>query len=139
MLQLYTQYGFYKEELISLVKKGIDGAEQIKKMMISLRENPLSEINGEKVVLVEDYQSSQSFNYGLTETEVNTLDVPKSNVLIYYTEEGTKVAARPSGTEPKIKFYISVNAPLDKVENHEQVAQELSEKGSAIRAELDLG
>lgn len=139
LLELYTEYGFYKEELISLVKKGIDGAEQIKNMMISLRENPLAEINGEKVVLVEDYQSSKAFNYGLTETEVTALNVPKSNVLIYYTENGTKVAARPSGTEPKIKFYISVNAPLDEVGNHEQVAQELSEKISAIRSKLDLG
>ncbi len=115
MLELYTKYGFYKEALISLVKKGIDGAEQIKNMMISLRDNPLTEIAGEKVVLVEDYQSSKAFHYGLTDTEVKELEVPKSNVLIYYTENGTKVAARPSGTEPKIKFYISVNAPLDAV------------------------
>ncbi|GAB2772933.1 phospho-sugar mutase [Salinimicrobium soli] len=138
MLELYVKYGFYKEALISLVKKGIDGAEQIRNMMISLRENPLTEINGEKVVLVEDYQSSKSFNYGLTETEITELKVPKSNVLIYYTENGTKIAARPSGTEPKIKFYISVNAPLDSVKDHEKVEQELSEKIAAIKSELKL-
>jgi phosphoglucomutase len=138
LLELYEQYGLYKEELISLVKKGIDGAEQIKQMMISLRDNPLSEIGGEKVVLVEDYESSKAFNYGLTETTVETLDIPRSNVLIYYTENGTKVAARPSGTEPKIKFYISVNAPLDEVQNFENVEQELSEKIAGIKSELKL-
>ena len=138
MLELYVKYGFYKEELISLVKKGIDGAEQIKKMMIDLRENPLSEIAGEKVVLVEDYQSSKAFEYGLTDTDIKPLEVPKSNVLIYYTENGTKVAARPSGTEPKIKFYISVNAPLDSRENYREVEQKLSEKIAAIRSELKL-
>lgn len=138
MLELYVKYGFYKEELISLVKKGIDGAQQIKKMMVDLRENPLSEIAGEKVVLVEDYQSSKAFEYGLTDTDIKTLEVPKSNVLIYYTEEGTKVAARPSGTEPKIKFYISVNAPLDSKEDFREVEQKLSEKIAAIRSELKL-
>ena len=138
IVELYVAHGFYKEDLVSLVKKGIDGAEQIKKMMIDLREHPLSEIAGEKVVLVEDYQSSKSFNYGAMETEINTLEVPKSNVLIYYTENGTKVAARPSGTEPKIKFYISVNAPLDAVENYGKLDEELSEKIAAIKSELKL-
>lgn len=138
LLELYEQYGLYKEELISLVKKGIDGAEQIRNMMVSLRDNPLTEIGGEKVVLVEDYESSKGFNYGNTETTVETLDIPKSNVLIYYTENGTKVAARPSGTEPKIKFYISVNAPLDDVKNFKEVEQELSKKISDIKSELKL-
>ena len=139
LLELYTGYGLYKEELISLVKKGIDGATQIKKMMVGLRENPLTAIDGEKVVLVEDYQSSKAYNYGLTDTEINKLEVPSSNVLIYYTENGTKVAARPSGTEPKIKFYISVNAPLDKTENYGKVEQELTEKVDRIKSELNLG
>lgn len=138
LLELYEQYGLYKEELISLVKKGIDGAEQIKKMMISLRENPLTEIGGEKVVLVEDYESSKAFSYGLSETKVEAIDIPKSNVLIYYTENGTKVAARPSGTEPKIKFYISANAPLDDVQNFKKVEQDLSEKIDKIKSELNL-
>jgi phosphoglucomutase len=138
LLELYTEFGFYKEELISLVKKGIDGAEQIKNMMVSLRDNPLSEINGEKVVLVEDYESSKAFHYDLTDTRMETLDVPKSNVLIYYTENGTKVAARPSGTEPKIKFYISVNAQLDSVSDYEKVEQNLSEKIAAVKSDLKL-
>lgn len=138
LLELYSEYGLYKEALISLVKKGIDGEAQIKKMMVDLRESPLTEIDGEKVVLVEDYQSSKAFNYGLTDTQITKLDVPASNVLIYYTENGTKVAARPSGTEPKIKFYISVNAPLDKVEDYQKVEQELAEKVDRIKTELNV-
>ena len=138
LLELYTEFGLYKEELISMVKKGIDGAAQIKNMMSNLRDNPLTEIDGEKVVLVEDYQSSKAFHYDLTETKIEALDVPKSNVLIYYTENGTKVAARPSGTEPKIKFYISVNTSLDDTANYEEVNQELSNKIAAIKTDLKL-
>lgn len=98
LLELYTTYGLYKEELISLVKKGIEGEQEIKQMLIDLREKPWETIDGEKVVLVEDYQSSIAKNQNdHTKTEIT---IPKSNVLIYYTEDGTKIAARPSGTEP---------------------------------------
>ncbi|WP_424494215.1 phospho-sugar mutase [Salinimicrobium sp. GXAS 041] len=138
LLELYQKYGLYREELVSLVKKGIDGEAQIKNMMISLRENPLEEIGGEKVVLVEDYLSSEAINSASDSSEIQKLDVPKSNVLIYYTENGTKVAARPSGTEPKIKFYFSVNGSLDKPSNYDQVSAELSEKISEIKSELKL-
>jgi len=110
LIQLYTTHGFYKERLISMTKKGIEGAEEIKQMMVDARNNPLQEVNGSKVVLIEDYQLSISKNK-ITGKE-DLLDVPKSNVLIYYTEDGSKIALRPSGTEPKIKFYISVNMPL---------------------------
>lgn len=137
LLQLYTQYGMYKEELISLVKKGIKGEQEIKQMLIDLRENPWTEIDGEKVVLVEDYKSSIARNT-LDHSE-KSIDVPKSNVLIYYTENGTKIAARPSGTEPKIKFYISVNTDLDSIENYQEKDQELSEKIARIREDLKLG
>ncbi len=137
LLQLYTQYGMYKEELISLVKKGIQGEQEIKQMLIDLRENPWTEIDGEKVVLVEDYKSSIARNT-LDHSE-KSIDVPKSNVLIYYTENGTKIAARPSGTEPKIKFYISVNTDLDSIENYQEIDQELSEKIARIREDLKLG
>src|SRR5690606_295023 len=115
LLELYTEYGLYREELISLVKRGIEGEMQIKQMMVDLRENPLTEINVEKVVLIEDYQSSISRN--IQDHTEGIIDIPKSNVLIYYTEDGTKIAARPSGTVPKIKFYISVNTSLDTIEN----------------------
>jgi len=137
LLQLYTQYGLYKEELISLVKKGIEGEKEIKKMLIDLRENPWEEIDGEKVVLIEDYKSSVARN--LQDHTENSIDIPKSNVLIYYTESGTKIAARPSGTEPKIKFYISVNTDLDSIENYKQEDQKLSKKIARIREELQLG
>ncbi len=137
LLQLYTQYGMYKEELISLVKKGIQGEQEIKQMLIDLRENPWTEIDGEKVVLVEDYKSSIARNT-LDHSE-KSIDVPKSNVLIYYTENGTKIAARPSGTEPKIKFYISVNTDLDSIENYQEKDQELSDKIARIREDLKLG
>lgn len=138
LIELYSEFGLYREELISLVKKGIDGEAQIKNMMIGLRDNPLKEIAGEKVVLVEDYLKAEAVNSNSNSMEVQTLDIPKSNVLIYYTENGTKVAARPSGTEPKIKFYISVNTTLDKVEDYEKVNGELSEKIAGIKADLNL-
>ncbi|HKJ47997.1 MAG TPA: phospho-sugar mutase, partial [Christiangramia sp.] len=137
LLQLYTQYGLYREELISLVKKGIQGEQEIKQMLVDLRENPWEEIDGEKVVLIEDYKLSIAKN--VQDHTESTIDIPKSNVLIYYTENGTKIAARPSGTEPKIKFYISVNSDLDAVENYQQEDQKLSDKIARIRQELQLG
>ncbi len=138
LLELYQRYGLYKEELVALVKKGIDGAAQIKNIMIGLRENPLKEIAGEKVVLVEDYQSSQATRFHQATPEVSQLDIPKSNVLIFYTENGIKVAARPSGTEPKIKFYMSVNTELSAPQDFEAVSAELSQKIEAIKTDLKL-
>lgn len=139
LLELYHSYGLYWEELVALVKKGIDGAAQIKNIMISLRENPLKEIAGEKVVLIEDYQSSEAIHTGNLQEEVHPLDLPKSNVLIYYTEDGTKVAARPSGTEPKIKFYMSVNASLNELGDYKKVSKQLSQKIADIKSDLKLG
>ena len=136
LLKAYVKYGFYKEYLISLVKKGISGSEEIAKMMKDLRENPLKSINGEKVTLVEDYQTSKAHN--LLTGEVSNIDIPKSNVLIYHTDKGTKIAARPSGTEPKIKFYFSVNAPLSKVEDFNAVEKELDNRIKATVEELKL-
>lgn len=137
LIELYTEYGLYREDLIALVKKGIEGEALIKKMLVDLRANPWKEIDGEKVVLVEDYQASMAKN--MQDHTEHEITVPKSNVLIYYTENGTKIAARPSGTEPKIKFYISVNTPLESVEDFDAKEQELSEKIARIRAELQLG
>ncbi|MBZ9730282.1 phospho-sugar mutase [Salegentibacter sp. JZCK2] len=137
LLKLYTEYGLYREELISLVKKGIEGEAEIKQMLIDLRENPWKEIDGEKVVLIEDYHTSKAKN--LQEKIEEEIHIPKSNVLIYYTENGTKIAARPSGTEPKIKFYISVNSQLDKIENFDAENAKLAEKIKRIKNELQLG
>jgi phosphoglucomutase len=104
--------------------------------MVDLRNNPLKEINGQRVIMVEDYQSSTAKN--LLDDSVTKMDLPKSNVLIYYTEDGSKICARPSGTEPKIKFYISVNAELDSVENFNEVESILNEKIKNIIIAMQL-
>jgi phosphomannomutase len=136
LLKLYVENGFYKEHLISLTKKGMDGLQEINQMMIDMRENPLKEINGQRVIMLEDYQSSIAKN--LLTGEETQMDIPKSNVLIYYTEDGSKICARPSGTEPKIKFYISVNAELDAVENFTKVETILNDKIKNIIAAMQL-
>ncbi len=136
LLELYTTHGFYKEYLVSLVKKGIDGAEEIKQTMMDLRNDPPKFFNNEKVVLIEDYQSSIAKNTQ-DQTE-HTIDIPKSNVLVFYTESGSKIAARPSGTEPKIKFYISVQDTLDSISEFENVQQQLDEKIEVIKKDLKL-
>ena len=134
--QLYVENGFYKEHLISLTKKGMDGLQQINQMMVDLRENPLKEINGQRVIMVEDYDSSIAKN--LLTGEESLMSIPKSNVLIYYTEDGSKICARPSGTEPKIKFYISVNAELDSIENFAKVETILNDKIKNIITAMQL-
>lgn len=136
LLQLYVKHGFYKEYLVSLTKKGMEGLQEINQMMIDLRENPLKEINGQRVVMVEDYQSSIAKN--LLDSQESPIDMPKSNVLIYYTEDGSKICARPSGTEPKIKFYISVTTELDAVENFNEVETYLDQKIASIISEMQL-
>jgi phosphomannomutase len=136
LIQLYVDNGFYKERLISITKKGIEGAQEIKQMMIDARENPLKIVNGSKVVRVEDYQLSKAKNF-ITNTE-EVIDIPKSNVLIYYTEDGSKVALRPSGTEPKIKFYMSVNTRLDTASIFEKTEQHLEAKLDAIVKDMKL-
>lgn len=136
LLKAYVDYGFYKEYLISLVRKGISGSQEIAQMMKDLRENPLKEINGEKVTMIEDYQTSKAHN--ILTGEIEDIDIPKSNVLIYYTENGTKIAARPSGTEPKIKFYFSVNTKLDSVDKFKETEKVLDEKIKAIVSDMKL-
>ena len=136
LLNLYVDFAFYKEYLISITKKGIEGANEIKQMMINLRENPMQEINEQRVVMIEDYQNSTAKN--MFTGEVEALDIPKSNVLIYYLEDGSKICARPSGTEPKIKFYFSVNDTLDSIENAKEVEEELDSKIKNIIASMQL-
>ncbi len=136
LLQHYVDFGFYKEHLISLTKKGMDGLAEINQMMVNLRQNPLKEINGQRVVMVEDYQSSVAKNLLTNEEEIMVM--PKADVLIYYTEDGSKICARPSGTEPKIKFYISVNTELDAVANFKEVESALNEKIKNIIIAMQL-
>ena len=136
LIDCYVNYGFYKEKLISITKKGMSGAEEISQMMIDFKENPVKSIGGANVVIVDDYNTSTSKN--LATGEVTQIDIPKSNVLIYTTEDGTRMAARPSGTEPKIKFYFSINTRLDSAENFKKVDKELDARIERILTELKL-
>ncbi|WP_428224628.1 phospho-sugar mutase [Flavobacterium sp.] len=134
--QLYVDFGFYKEHLISITKKGMDGAVEIQQMMKDLRENPLEEINGNRVVCVEDYQTSKGKDF--MNNEEFGINIPKSNVLIYYLEDGSKICARPSGTEPKIKFYFSVNCAIESVEDIAVAELQLDEKIKNIINDMQL-
>lgn len=128
---VYNQFGNYREHLISLTKKGKQGAEEISNMMKELRANPFKEIAGSKVLRMDDVSKNETTDF--IKNETSTLNLPKSNVLIFYTEDGSKIAARPSGTEPKIKFYISVNT--SEKENFEGI---LKKKIEAIAAQLNI-
>jgi phosphomannomutase len=101
-----------------------------------MRTNPLKEINGERIIMMEDYQTSIATN--LLTGEKETMSIPKSDVLIYYTDEGSKIAARPSGTEPKIKFYVSVNTTLDSVDDFKEVNAQLDIKIKRILEDLKI-
>ncbi|WP_298155585.1 phospho-sugar mutase [Flavobacterium sp.] len=136
LLQMYVDFGFFKEYLVSLTKKGIEGLAEINQMMVDLRENPIKELNGERVIVVEDYKTSVAKN--LLTGEETTMDIPKSDVLIYYTEDGAKIAARPSGTEPKIKFYISVNAEISNVGEFSEAEKQLDSKIKHIISDLGI-
>ncbi len=136
LIDCYVDFGFYKEKLVSLTKKGITGAQEIKQMMIDYKNNPVQSIDGSKVIFVDDYNTSTKKN--MVTGETTTIDIPKSNVLIYTTEDGTIMAARPSGTEPKIKFYFSINAPLDKASDFKKVDAQLEQKINRILKELKL-
>jgi phosphoglucomutase len=136
LIQLYVEYGFYKEHLISITKKGRDGQQQIAEMMERFRNNPPTTLAGSKVVELLDYEKRVKTNL-LTHSQ-SPIGLPKSNVLQFLTEDGSKISARPSGTEPKIKFYFSVNAPLDAAENYEKVETQLNEKINLIIKEMEL-
>ncbi|WP_396156979.1 phospho-sugar mutase [Flavobacterium sp.] len=134
--QMYVDFGFYKEHLISITKKGIEGANEIKQMMVDMREKPVSEINSQRVVMVEDYQNSTARN--LLSDEFETLIIPKSDVLIYYLEDGSKICARPSGTEPKIKFYFSVNTAIESLDEIKTADAFLDTKIKNIISQMQL-
>jgi phosphoglucomutase len=136
LLKCYVDFGCYRERLISLTKKGMDGAAEIAQMMVNFREKPLTSLDGSSVIGLADYQNSSytDFKGGA----VSPIDLPKSNVLIYSTEDGTRIAARPSGTEPKIKFYVSVNAALNHISEYPEVHAALEAKIDRILSELNL-
>jgi phosphoglucomutase len=136
LIDLYVKYGFYKEDLISITKKGMNGQKEIAEMMESFRENPPKKINGSNVVQLLDYETRKGRN--LQSGEEWDIKLPKSNVLQFILADGSKISARPSGTEPKIKFYFTVNAPLDKAENFEKVQSDLTGRIKGIIADLKL-
>lgn len=136
LVNTYVEHGFYKERLISITKKGIEGSQDIKKIMESARNNPLTSINGSKVVTVEDFKLSICKNLSSNRTE--PILIPKADVLIYTTEDGSKIALRPSGTEPKIKFYISVNTSLSTAAEFTHTENELETKIDAIIKDMKL-
>ncbi|MFT7149078.1 MAG: phosphoglucomutase [Nonlabens sp.] len=136
LTEVYKKYGFYLEDLVSMTKKGKEGAEEIQAMMAGFRSNPPATIAGSKVVKTCDYQSSEEKD--MLTGDVKSIDLPQSNVLQFFLEDGAKISARPSGTEPKIKFYISVNMPLDKEENQASVRASLEERIKAIKTDLNL-
>lgn len=136
MIDLYVEYGFYKEHLISITKKGMDGQQQIAAMMEAYRNNPPKEINGSAVVMLRDYELQVEKN--LLTGEEWKLELPKSNVLQFVLDDMTSISARPSGTEPKIKFYFSVNTQLNNAGEFEQKNKELDEKIRAVIADMKL-
>ena len=137
LLDIYLEYGFYLEDLVSVKKEGKAGAEAIQAMMEDFRQNPPKTLAGSAVVTVKDYQSQTSTQLQTGTTE--KIDLPKSNVLQFLTEDGTKVSARPSGTEPKIKFYFSVKGDLAKREDFDAVETQLREKIETLKKDLKLG
>jgi len=131
LLKIYQQYGYYKEELLSITKKGKEGLEEIKQMMADFRKKPPIEINNSKVICIKDYLLQKTTNCITGKTE--TIDLPISDVLQFFTEDGTKISVRPSGTEPKIKYYFAVYSELPNINNIENVDHALTEKIEAIK------
>ena len=128
--EIYKEFGFYKESLISLTKKGISGSEEIKQMMHQFRNNPPKSLLGSRIVEIKDYKQSICIDTILgIETKIN---LPKSDVLQFFTEDGCKVTIRPSGTEPKIKFYFGTKAKLNDIAEFESVEKEIDDKLSNL-------
>jgi phosphoglucomutase len=140
LTEMYMENGFYYEGLISLTKKGKEGAEEIQRMMADLRSNPPATVAGSKPVQVLDYQNLTVMDLATGQTsEIPVgMGIEKSNVIQLVLADGTKVSARPSGTEPKIKFYVSVNAPLNRPEDFDQVFADLKAKVTQIQEDLGL-
>ena len=134
--ELYVKYGFYRESLVSVVRKGKEGAEEIQRMMVDFRENPPKELAGSEILTIRDYKSLQELN---VRSGVRTpIEQDASNVLQWITADGTIVSVRPSGTEPKIKFYFGVKEPLASVADYEAVESQLDAKIERIKKDLNL-
>ena len=136
LVDLYKEYGFYKEGLLSVVRKGKSGAEEIQQMMRDYRANPPAEIDGSRVVCIKDYKTGISRN--LTDGTEERLSLPASNVLQFFTADGNKVTVRPSGTEPKIKFYFSVKGTLSGADAYDATEAVLDAKIESIKKDMNL-
>jgi phosphoglucomutase len=136
LMEIYQKYGVYHEQLVSITMKGLDGLQQIQDMMVRLRTTPPSSLASSSVVRIDDVQESTSRNLATNTT--NTLDLPKSNVLQFILADGSKISARPSGTEPKIKFYFSLKAPFTGASNYGELVKQLDSKIGTIRNELGI-
>jgi phosphoglucomutase len=136
LLDIYLEYGLYVETLTNIVKKGKSGAELIAGMMQQYRKSPPAQLAGSRVVQIHDYQTGETQDIRTGQT--SPIALPKSNVLQFITEDGTKVSIRPSGTEPKIKFYFSVKDSLEKREDYPARNAGLKEKINRIEKELGI-
>ncbi|MEQ9090894.1 MAG: phospho-sugar mutase [Balneola sp.] len=134
LLEMYVDFGIYQEKLISITKKGKAGAEEILEMMKNFRENPPTSLGGSDVITIKDYKSAEEKN--VKTGEISEINLPSSNVLQFITEDGAIISARPSGTEPKIKFYCSVNDTVATVHEYPFVQKKLMEKIDQIMEEL---
>ncbi len=134
LADIYLEFGFYLESLKSVVRKGKAGAEEIKQMMNNYRSNPPKHINASPVICIKDYKTQQSTN--LTNHSTKKIDLPQSDVIQFFTEDGSKITMRPSGTEPKIKFYVSVKEELPQAEDYSKTKEMLENKIKAIIQEL---
>jgi phosphoglucomutase len=137
LLEMYEKFSLYRESLTNLVRKGKSGAEEIQLMMADFRTTPPETLSGSPVSVIHDYLQQET-------TEISTgtktpIDLPKSNVLQFLTEEGSKISVRPSGTEPKIKFYISVNDQLESSKDFRKTWDALGERIENLKKDLKLG
>ncbi len=137
LTDIYLEYGLYKEKLINIVRKGAEGAGEIKAMMAGYRSNPPKMINNSPVARINDYSTLISTNCLTGETE--KIDLVKSDVLQFFLADGSKISVRPSGTEPKIKFYFSVNTPLSSADKLEETEKALDKKIKGIIEDMKLG
>jgi phosphoglucomutase len=136
--QLYVKYGFFREGLVNVVRKGKDGAAEIQQMMVDYRQNPPKSLLGSPVVKILDYKTLEELDVRTAERKpIEGID-EKSNVLQWLTEDGTKVSVRPSGTEPKIKFYFGVKTQLESVDKFDETLVALDNKIEALKKELNL-
>ena len=136
LIEIYLKYGFYKEKLVNIVRKGKEGADEIKAMMAGYRSNPPQMINNSRVIRISDYQKQLSFD--IIKGTKEKINLIQSDVLQFFLEDGSKISVRPSGTEPKIKFYFSVNTRLESIEKFDEIEKFLDSRIDGIVKDMKL-